>query len=148
MYTIRNCVRDDLQRLIELCSKHAAYEHAVYFPEGKAERLASALFCDVPPLHCWVVETEGRVVGYCSFTFDYSTWDAAPFLHMDCLYLEDTFRGLGIGSAIIKKLRELAVEKKCINVQWQTPVENRSGILFYEKIGAVAKSKMRFHLGN
>lgn len=143
-YQIRPCTIDDLDRITELCADHAAYEGAFYEKEGKTQRLADVLFTDNPPLHCWVVECDNKIVGYCSFTIDFSTWDAGWYLHMDCLYLEEAYRGFGIGKALLNKLSAEAEQRGCNALQWQTPIDNVNAIRFYKRMGAVATQKKRF----
>ncbi|GAL85822.1 GCN5 family acetyltransferase [Sporocytophaga myxococcoides] len=143
-YRIRLCEEKDLPVLIELCAKHAAHEKAVYDAKDKERLLKVALFGDNPQLHCLVVEADENVVGYASFTFDYSTWSAASFLHLDCLYLDECYRGYGIGEAMILRIKEIAKANGCINVQWQTPVFNEKAIKFYKRIGGQSKDKVRF----
>jgi len=145
-YTIRDCKPGDLPALIELCAKHAAYERSEYNPIGKSERLKAALFDEPKALNCWVVEINDQLAGYCSFTFDYSTWNAAYFIYMDCLYLEPECRSKGIGEKIIDKLKQVAKAKEGIKIQWQTPVFNERAIKFYRRVGATEKEKVRFYL--
>lgn len=145
-YVIRYCRKEDLKTLVELCSKHAAYEQADYQPEGKEKLLEEALFSTTPRLYCLVIQSEDKVVGYASYTFDFSTWDAGVFLYLDCLYLESDFRSKGIGETLIKKLEAIAAQHHCVNMQWQTPVFNVRAIEFYQRIGGVAKEKIRFTL--
>ena len=145
-YLIRKIEKTDLDDLMLLIEEHTAYEQADYNSDGKKERLSEVLFKENSPLNCWMVEVDNEINGFCSFTFDYSTWDAASFLYMDCLYLREKCRGLGIGSAIIKKLELVAKEQGCVNLQWQTPVFNTLAIAFYKKAGATAKDKVRFTL--
>ena len=145
-YLIRDCEEADLPVLVELCQKHAEFEQAAYHPEGKEELLQNALFSKNKRLFCLVVEVDSLVVGYTSYTFDFSTWDARQFLYMDCLYLESDFRGFGIGEKLIDKLKEIANLHNCVNIQWQTPVFNGRAIKFYERIGAEGKEKVRFTL--
>ncbi|REG92185.1 GNAT family N-acetyltransferase [Flavobacterium aquicola] len=145
-YLIRDCEPNDISVLIDLCQKHAAYERASFSPIGKEEKLQEALFGDHPQLFCLVVEVNETIVGYASFTFDFSTWDAATFIYMDCLYLEEDARGFGIGEALIDKLKQIAKDKNCINIQWQTPEFNTRAIKFYRRIGGIGKDKVRFFL--
>lgn len=145
-YQIREIKKNDLDELMLLIEEHTDYEQAVYSGEGKKERLQTELFRENKQLHCWVIETNNEVNGFCSFTYDYSTWDAAFFIYMDCLYLRSSFRGMGIGSVILAKLKALAAEKQCVNVQWQTPDFNAPAIAFYKKNGALSKDKIRFTL--
>ncbi|QNK64940.1 GNAT family N-acetyltransferase [Pedobacter sp. PAMC26386] len=93
-----------------------------------------------------MVEIDQLIKGFCTYTIDYSTWDAANFLYMDCLYLSEDVRGMGIGSEIIRKLKEVAKGNDCVNMQWQTPVFNKPAIEFYQKNGALSKEKIRFTL--
>lgn len=145
-FIIRNCNTSDLTKLVELSQKHAEYEKASYTSEGKEDKLKIALFAESPKLYCLIVEFNAVIIGYATYTFDYSTWDAADFMYLDCLYLEDTARGFGIGEAIIEKLKQIAVNKNCINILWQTPTFNTKAIKFYNRIGANGKDKVRFSI--
>jgi GNAT superfamily N-acetyltransferase len=145
-YLIRDFQETDVDQLVILCAKHAAHEQVYFNPEGKASRLTKALSSKHPSLHCWVVVVKGQVAGYTSFTFDFSTWDANYYLHLDCIYLEEQIRGLGIGREILKRLLEIARQTKCVNLQWQTPVFNEQAIRFYEQVGATSLTKNRFFI--
>jgi GNAT superfamily N-acetyltransferase len=145
-YLIRDCQPNDVVAVVDLCQKHAAYEKASFDPIGKEEKLKNALFGNQPKLFCLVVEVNGTIVGYASYTFDFSTWDAATFMYMDCLYLEERARGFGIGEALIEKLKQIAIAENCINIQWQTPEFNERAIKFYYRIGGTGKDKVRFFL--
>src|SRR4051812_46093829 len=96
-YQIRPLKREDLDALLLLLAEHAKYEHSSFDPKGKQERLTTAAFV-TKKLHCWIVEYDNAIDGFVSFTFDYSTWDACDFIHMDCLYLRKHLRGQGVGS--------------------------------------------------
>ncbi|PWA11671.1 GNAT family N-acetyltransferase [Flavobacterium laiguense] len=145
-YLIRECQPDDIITVVDLCQKHAEFERATFNPVGKEEGLKKALFEEQPRLFCLVVENNKTIVGYASYTIDYSTWDAENFMYMDCLYLEEKVRGSGIGEAIIEKLKQIATAKNCINIQWQTPKFNERAIKFYHRIGGTGKDKVRFSL--
>ncbi|MDR7211255.1 GNAT family N-acetyltransferase [Flavobacterium piscis] len=145
-YSIRNCEISDLPKLVVLCQKHAEFEKAHFSSEGKQEGLKKALFDEQPKLYCLVVATDKDIVGYVSYTFDYSTWDATTFMYMDCLFLEEKARSFGIGEVLIDRLREIGTEKNCINIQWQTPQFNERAIKFYHRIGGKGKDKVRFTL--
>ncbi|HEY5746309.1 MAG TPA: GNAT family N-acetyltransferase [Chryseolinea sp.] len=145
-YDIRLCEQNDLPTLISLCEKHAAHERASYSPDGKLEALRRAILAKPPSLYCYVVESAECIVGYFTFTFDFSTWDAQRFLYLDCLYLNPEYRNLGIGKKVFELLVDIAIQNQCVNMQWQTPIFNESAIAFYKRVGAKAKEKMRFSL--
>ena len=146
-YVIRWCTRADLPSIIGLCAEHAAFERASYDPTGKLVKLERAIFADPPRLYCRVVEVDSEVIGYATYTFDFSTWDASVFLYLDCLYLKSKFRGEGIGEEIMRTIITIAQESTCVNVQWQTPEFNVRAMKFYRRIGGVGQRKMRFLIG-
>jgi len=145
-YTIRPCKRADLPSIVRLCEKHATLEDASFDPTNKIHLLESAIFGEHQLLHCYVVEIDDACIGYYSYTFDFSTWDAKIFLYLDCLYLEPCCRGMGIGKEIMRRLTDEARKKNCMNIQWQTPILNEDAIKFYHAIGGISKQKERFTL--
>ncbi|MDJ1486179.1 GNAT family N-acetyltransferase [Cytophagaceae bacterium YF14B1] len=145
-YHFRICQLEDIDALLILCQEHAEYEQTNYKLEGKKEVFQKLLSLENPPLHCWIVEDGREIIGYFTYTFDFSTWDAGYFLHLDCLYLKPFCRGKGIGYSIMQWLKKIAVERSCVNIQWQTPVFNENAIRFYKCIGGKGKEKVRFSL--
>jgi GNAT superfamily N-acetyltransferase len=145
-YTIRKAIVEDINTIIELCIEHAAYEQANYNPSGKAEKLAAMLFCSNPELYCIVAECESKVIGYTTFSKECSTWNAAYYTYMDCLFLKGAYRGFGIGEALVNKVIEHSKQNNTNHIEWQTPSFNKRAIKFYERIGATANEKFRFIL--
>lgn len=145
-YKIRDCKPTDLDVLVVLCGKHADYEKADYKTEGKKERLQTALFSENRMLYGIVAEVEDIIIGYATYTFDFSTWDAQKFIYLDCLYLEEGYRNFGIGKALLEKVKTIGEAAHCVNMQWQTPDFNENAIRFYKRIGGTGKNKVRFTL--
>jgi GNAT superfamily N-acetyltransferase len=143
---IRAVLPQDIQGLVALCSEHADFERAAYDPAGKALLLSQALFAGVPRLHAWVAVSDGRLAGYATATAEYSTWSAAEYLHMDCLFVQSERRGMGIGAALMASVLQLARERGYAEVQWQTPSWNIDACRFYRRHGGVDQEKLRFVL--
>lgn len=145
--TIRPVRPDELARLVALCAEHAEYEKLSYSDNGQQQRLQTALFDQPARVFIWVVADAHQALhGYLSATIDYSTWSAAPFVYMDCLYLTAALRGQGLGRQLMGTLIDFAEQRQCAEIQWQTPPDNESGLGFYQHIGAASLSKMRFTL--
>lgn len=145
-YNIIQCRKEDIPAVIILCAHHADFEKAEYDKNGKKDALRKAIFGKNPVLHCWVVVVNEKVMGYVTFTFNYSTWNAGYFLYLDCLYLEPEIRSMGIGAEIIKRLKAIARKNECVNIQWQTPEFNIRAIQFYNRVGGKGKKKVRFFI--
>ena len=141
---IRPAQSEDLEHLIILCEKHAHFERADYKSKGKSEALAKALFGENPALYCLVAESQESLIGYATYMVQFSTWDAQPYLYLDCLYLEKSARGKGLGKMFMERIKAEAKRLGCRLIQWQTPDFNQNAIAFYQNLGAEAKSKLRF----
>jgi GNAT superfamily N-acetyltransferase len=146
---IRFAKVDDVPRILELCSLHAKFEGASIEVAGKHCALENALFSLVssrsePLLYCWVVDLNQRLVGYATATVDFSTWQCKQYLHLDCIFIEQTERGSGIGKALMDTISDFTKVKGFDQVQWQTPQSNKKAVVFYEKLGATRLEKSRF----
>lgn len=145
-YTIRRAIQSDMPEIIQLCAEHSEYERADYSAEGKAEKLASFLFSGKPPLFCLIVESNSKILGYATYMFEFSTWDAAYYTYMDCLYLRPAYRSLGIGKVLVEEIEKHSRLEGVELVQWHTPSFNERAIKFYHRLGAASKEKVRFYL--
>ncbi|MEU8519261.1 GNAT family N-acetyltransferase [Streptomyces sp. NBC_01216] len=145
---VRHATPEDLERVAELAAEHAAYEKSAPPAPGLADRLTPLLFGPGPTrLRCLVAELpDGTLAGYATCSPVLSTWDAAEYLHMDCLYLSAAHRGMGLGPLFVAALREEARTLGLTEIQWQTPAWNEGAIRFYDRLGATAREKLRYFL--
>lgn len=141
---IRPVELSDLDSLVELCREHARYERTTYDPRGKQEQLAEALFAFAPPLSAWVAKTETGIIGYATMTIEFSTWSCNSYAHMDCLYVRDGARGLGVGAKLLEQVLAHARGAGLLQAQWQTPSWNTDAARFYSRAGATPAAKLRF----
>lgn len=144
--TIRFAQQQDIQDLIKLCELHAHYEQADYKIEGKVQKMNTHLFKAVPSLYCLVAIVNQKIVGYTTYMKQFSTWDTDFYIYMDCLFLTEDARGLGIGEKLIDRIKEEGRKLGCDLIQWQTPDFNKRAMKFYSRIGATGKSKERYFL--
>jgi GNAT superfamily N-acetyltransferase len=131
--------------LLNLCAAHAAYERAPFQDDGQVVRWTEAFFADPPRAHCLVVDAGGALVGYVSWSFEFSTWRAAEYVHVDCLYLEPAHRGQGLGRALLAAVTE-GTAAPGRHLEWQTPAWSQDAVRFYERLGARCAPKLRFTL--
>ena len=143
---IRFAKKADLKEIINLCKLHAIFEKSEYSSLNKEQKLESYLFQENPTLYCLVVECDKKLVGYATYMKQFSTWDADFYVYMDCLFLIQKRRGLGIGEKLIERLRSETKKLNCQLIQWQTPNFNTRAMKFYERIGATSKTKERYFL--
>ena len=135
-----------MRQLAALCIEHAAYEGVTLASGPSEQALHDALFGSAAPLVCWVAEHAEGIAGYATATREFSTWQAAHYLHMDCLYLKPEARNGGLGERLVRLLAQEALQLGCRGMQWQTPASNLRAAGFYRRIGAQSKDKLRFYL--
>ncbi|MEM8993352.1 MAG: GNAT family N-acetyltransferase [Acidobacteriota bacterium] len=136
--------RGDLERLLEMCAEHAAYERSSFRESGQVERWRRHL--ESGRLRLFFAEIAGEAVGFAAATLEYSTWDADEYLHLDCLFLRPGARGRGAGTRLLEAVAAHAREAGRRQIQWQTPPWNEKAVAFYRGRGATARPKLRFVL--
>ncbi len=145
--TIRQANVKDCPAISQLCKLHAEFEQSSHITSDHSERLATALSRTPPVIEVFLVEVAGETAGFASITREFFTWDASHFGHMDCLFIKQEFRSLGLGRKMMQHLKEFAFSQGLSHLEWQTPDWNANAIRFYQSIGARAKQKYRFTLG-
>ncbi|WP_104814800.1 GNAT family N-acetyltransferase [Kitasatospora sp. MMS16-BH015] len=146
--SVRPVRPEELAAVAVLAAEHAAYERAGAPAADLAERLHGLLFGPGPArLRVLVAELDGGLVGYASCAPELSTWEGREYLHLDCLYVRAGVRGGGVGARLVEAVVAEARALGFGEVQWQTPEWNEGAVRFYERLGAVAKPKLRFSLG-
>jgi len=140
---IRFAKEDDVNAIVKLCELHAAYEKTNFDATDKASKLSLHIFSK-KTLECLVVENNNKIIGYATFMKQFSTWDANFYMYLDCLFFMEAFRGKGLGTQLMQKIKEYAKKENYHHIQWQTPSFNIKAIDFYTKIGATSKNKERF----
>jgi GNAT superfamily N-acetyltransferase len=136
----------DLDAVARLCAEHAAYEKADVDLADAGSGLGAFLFSETPRAWCAVVELEHRLIGYATWSREFSTWHAAEYVHMDCLYVSAAHRNRGHGYRLLTFVAGAATAMGCRFVEWQTPHWNTDAMRFYDRYGAVRSQKVRYRL--
>jgi len=143
---VRRATGADLPALVPLCIEHAAFERIPHALDGHPAALAAALDASPARLHAWLAHSGDVPVGYATASVDFSTLAAAPYLHMDCLYVREGWRDRAIGRQLWETLRTFALSCGFTAMQWQTPEWNVEAARFYLRLGAEETRKRRYAL--
>jgi GNAT superfamily N-acetyltransferase len=130
-----------------LCAEHAAYERSHFDPDRHTLHLAEMMSGPAPRIVIVVADADDHgLIGYAAVTREASTWRAREYLHMDCLFVREPYRGKALGRQLFDAVAAMARTEGLCEIQWQTPTWNSGAIRFYQAIGAEPVDKVRFSL--
>jgi GNAT superfamily N-acetyltransferase len=141
--TIRAAAPADVGAVHALMYELAEFEKLTHLFVGTIEGLADALFGARPSAEALVAEDAGRIVGYALFFHNYSTFLGRRGLYLEDLYVQPSQRGTGLGTAMLRALAAIAMERQCARFEWTVLDWNQPAISFYEKLGAVVLPEWR-----
>ncbi|CAN5690381.1 GNAT family N-acetyltransferase [soil metagenome] len=133
---IRPAAVSDADVFLSLVDALADYEELARPTPDARERLLRDGFGPEPRFRAFLVELEGRAVGY-AITFEtYSSFLALPTLYLEDLFVLPEARRHGVGSAVFRFLAGEAARRGCGRMEWTVLDWNQLAIDFYEKLGA------------
>nr|XP_004669276.1 thialysine N-epsilon-acetyltransferase isoform X1 [Jaculus jaculus] len=140
---IREATEGDCGDILRLIRELAEYEKLADQVKISEEVLRADGFGENPFYHCLVAEflpppgepQERRVVGYGLYYFIYSTWKGRN-IYLEDIYVMPQYRGQGIGTRIIKKVSEVALDKGCSQFRLAVLDWNKRAVGLYKALGA------------
>lgn len=133
--TFRSAEREDTKLILQFIKELAEYE-----------KMLDEVVADESTLEKWIFDKEkaevifavwdGVEVGFALFFHNFSTFLGRAGIYLEDLYVKPEFRGKGVGTAILKKLASIAVERGCGRLEWWCLDWNRPSIDFYLSLGA------------
>ena len=136
MLSIRPATVQDLRLILDLIHDLAEYERAPECAVATERDLLRDGFGPDPKFRCVIAEWNGQPAGFALYFYNYSTWQGRPGLYLEDLFVRPSFRGKGIGKALLIFLAQMAVRENCGRFQWAVLDWNTPAIEFYESLGA------------
>jgi GNAT superfamily N-acetyltransferase len=133
---IRPATSLDIAGMLGLMRELAEYEKLTHLFVATEDSLRDALFGARPAAEALVAERDGNIVGYALYFHNFSTFLSRRGLYLEDLYVQPALRGSGLGTAMLRRLASIAVERQCGRFEWSVLDWNQSAIDFYTKMGA------------
>lgn len=86
-----------------------------------------------PPIHYFVADKAGEVVGFISCHTQYLLHHSGKVGEIQELYVRQDMRGQGVGQKLLAAVMALATEKKFVNLEVTTNQKRQDTIRFYER---------------
>ncbi len=132
---IRVTKEQDVPVLYSLIKELSVYEKMTDQVVTDEQAVRKTLFGSKAYAEARLAIWKGEPVGMVIFFHNYSTFLGRPGLYIEDLYVNDSFRGLGIGQAIFMACVQIALERNCGRMEWSVLNWNPAR-QFYEKLGA------------
>lgn len=133
---IRQAVKEDCQRMMELVQELAIYEKEPEAVIVDFDHFVESGFGGSPVWWAFVAEIDGTVEGFALYYIRYSTWKGQR-MYLEDLLVTEKLRGMGVGKLLFEQLFEEAKKKKYSGIAWQVLDWNEPAINFYKKLGNV-----------
>jgi len=133
---IRPAAPADVPTILRFVRELAEFERAPDAVEATEPMLADALFGDTPAAEAVLAERDGEPLGFALFFHNFSTWTGRRGLYLEDLYVTPEARGLGVGTALLRHLAGIALDRGCARFEWAVLDWNEPAKAFYTKMGA------------
>ncbi len=134
--SVRTATTFDAQNLYRMIYELATYEKETSSVKVTERDLENQLRQDNPPFGCLIAESGGVMCGFALYFYAYSTWEGSRTLYLEDLYVTPTFRGEGVGLALMRSLARVAADGDCKRFEWSVLNWNELAINFYQQLGA------------
>jgi len=121
----------------------AAFEREPDAVVATEDMLSDALFSDRPAAEAIIADSGGEPAGFALFFQNFSTWTGRPGLYLEDLYVTPAARGAGVGTALLRHLAHIAIERGYGRFEWAVLDWNKPAIAFYRSMGAVGMDEWR-----
>jgi GNAT superfamily N-acetyltransferase len=136
MILIRPALAGDVPTILHFVRELAAFEREPDAVKATEAMLSDALFGPAPAAEAVVAGRDGDLVGFALFFHNFSTWTGRRGLYLEDLYVTPAARGEGVGTALLRHLARVAVERDCARFEWSVLDWNADAIAFYRAMGA------------
>ncbi len=139
-YEIREALENDIPILADLIKQLAIYEKMLDECIATEELYRKYGFGKEAIFNALLVENtsgEGpQHLGMALYYYTYSTFTGKPTLYLEDLFVLEDYRKRGIGTSLLKRLAEIALNKGCGRMEWSCLDWNEPSIKYYLSIGA------------
>ena len=134
-FTIRPARPEEAGVVLDLIKKLAVYEKCENDVVADEDTIRNSLFVE-RSAEVVLGEEDGSVVGFALFFHNFSTFVGRKGMYVEDLFILPEKRGLGYGTALLKYVAKLAVERNCGRMEWICLDWNSPALSLYRSIGA------------
>ena len=142
-FCIHPATRADAPAIHALVRELAVYEKLEHLMISTPADFERELFDAGYVIEAIVAKENDAAIGFALFFHNFSTFLGRKGLYLEDLYVKPECRGKGYGKALLVRLAQIAVERKCGRFEWSVLDWNTPSIEFYEAMGATVMPEWR-----
>ena len=116
-------------------------------PSQRVSQIAEALFREPMAAHVLLAAEGRQLAGMATYSFLWPAAGVTRSLFLKEIYVAETFRGKGIGTSLMRRLCQIAIEHACSQVEWTTDKGNVLGEEFYKQLRGCQRMRRRLSTG-
>jgi GNAT superfamily N-acetyltransferase len=133
---IRPANPQDVALVLRFIRELAEYERLGDQVVATEDGLRQTLFGTRPQAEVVFAMADGAEAGFALYFHNYSTFHGRLGIYLEDLYVRPELRGRGVGTALLRHLARLALERDCRRLEWSVLDWNEPALAFYRAIGA------------
>lgn len=141
--TIRPSNPDDVALILRFIRALADYERLDHQVAASEADLTRDLFGEDPRVFCDIAEWDGAPAGFALWYYTYSTFRGRHGIWLEDLFVEQAYRGNGIGKALMASLAARCASQGLGRLEWWVLDWNAPSIDFYRGLGAELMDEWR-----
>ena len=116
-------------------------------PPGRDDFLWQRLLDPADPVECLVADVDGTLAGLAIYVPHIDTWEEVPMCYLQDLVVAESYRGRGIGRALITAVDEVRRSRGWCYLYWQTEHHNQRARLLYDSLTGGVSEFVVYRLG-
>lgn len=141
---IKHAVEKDIPVLLDFIKQMATYENMLDQVVATEQSLKQIIF-DNNRAKALLINLDDVVIGYVIYFFNFSTFLGRAGIYIEDLYINEKYRGKGVGRQAFNTLVHIAKENKCERIEWTCLNWNEPSLNFYKSIGAKKNTEWILH---
>jgi len=137
MIKIRKAIEQDAGAILECIQGLGEHVNQSDLITATTDDILKTIFDQGSHVTVFVAENENKsICGYALIFKTFSTFKATTNFFIEDLFVFPKYRGLGIGTKMFDFIKDYAINKGAIKVEWYVNNANKEAIDYYKRIGA------------
>jgi GNAT superfamily N-acetyltransferase len=133
-FSLRLATPDDAEEIFKLVLALARYEKLEHEVVSTADHFRKVLAEPQSGVEVLLAVNGPRVLGFAVYFRNYSTFLGKTGLFLEDLFVLPEHRSAGVGTALVQRVIQIAVERDYGRVEWHVLDWNQPAIQFYKRI--------------